>query len=165
MRILISNDGIESVGLKTVERGPFAFRDGAEAGSRIEPSEQRINPKPKFQLPRPASCVAIDRNKEWLELDEFRGDSQMYGAFAQTLAHQRELAGFEIAQAAVNQFAGSTGRTAGEAEAFDEQGAVTRGRGGLQYPGSVNAAADDDYIVLFHCPTLTRNCARMREYA
>ncbi len=75
----------------------------------------------------------------------------MNGAFAQTLAHQRELAGFEIAQAAVNQLARPAGRAAGEAEPFDEQRAVTCGRGGLQYPGTVNAAADDDYIVLFHC--------------
>ena len=74
----------------------------------------------------------------------------MYGALAQTLAHQRELAGFEIAQSAVNQFAGPARRAAGETEPFDEQRAVTRGRGGLQYPGSMNAAADDDYIVLFH---------------
>ena len=33
---------------------------------------------------------------------------------------------------------------------FDEQRAVARGGGGLQYAGSMNAAADDDYIVLFH---------------
>jgi hypothetical protein len=51
----------------------------------------------------------------------------------------------------VNQFARPTGRAAGEAEPFDEQRAVTRSRDGLQYPGSMNAAADDDYIVSFHC--------------
>jgi hypothetical protein len=51
----------------------------------------------------------------------------------------------------VNQLARSAGRAAREAEPFDEQRAVARGRGGLQYTGTVNAAADDDYIVLFHC--------------
>jgi hypothetical protein len=50
----------------------------------------------------------------------------------------------------VDQFAGSARRTAGETEPFDEQSTVARGCGGLQYPRSMDAAADDDYIVLFH---------------
>ena len=64
----------------------------------------------------------------------------------------------------MNQLAGSAGCAAGEADPFDEERAVTRGRGGLQYARTVNAAADDDYIELFHCHTRLRNCARMREY-
>jgi len=77
----------------------------------------------------------------------------VYGTLAQTLAHQRELGGLEIAQSAVNQFAGSAGCAAGKTRPFDEQRGMTRGRGGLQYSRAVDAAADDDYIELFHCHT------------
>ena len=102
---------------ETVERGPFALRHAAEAGAGVEAAEQRVNPESEFQLPGPAPCVAIHRNEKRLELDQLRGDAQVYGALAQTLAHQRELAGFEVAQAAVNQFAGAARRAAGETAA------------------------------------------------
>ena len=149
---MIANDGVETVGLESVERGPFAPGHAAEAGARIESSEQRVHPQSQLELPGPAPRVAVHRNEKRLELDQFRGNSQVNGAFAQALAHQRELAGLEVAQSAVNQFAGSAGRAAGETEPLDEQGAVAGGGGSLQYSGSVNAAADDDYIVLLSLP-------------
>ncbi len=106
------------------------------------PSSAYIH-KPSSQLPGPPPRVAVDGNEEWFELDEFGGDSQMNGAFAQTLAHQRELAGLEIAQPTVNQFARPAGCAAGEPAPFDEQRAVAGGRSRLQYTGSVYASADD----------------------
>ena len=77
-------------------------------------------------------------------------NAQMHRAFPQAFANQRELAGLEIAQAAVDQFAGAARGAARERALFDEQAAVAGGGGGLQHAGSVNAAAHDDHIVFFH---------------
>ena len=164
LRVVIADDGVETAGLESVQRGPFAPGHRAEAGAGIESSQQRVHPQSQLELPGPAPRVAVHRNEKRLELDQFSGNSQVNGAFAQTLSHQRELAGFKVAQSAVNQFAGSAGCAAGETEPLDEQSAMARGCGGLQYSSSVNAAADDDYIVLFHCHKRLRNSARMREY-
>ncbi len=79
-----------------------------------KPPEQRVNPQSELQLPGPPSGVAIHRNEERLELDQLRGDAQMNGALAQALAHQRELAGFQVAQSAVNELAGAARGAAGE---------------------------------------------------
>ena len=94
--------------------------------------------------------------KNGLQLDQLRRDPQVYGALAQTLAHQRELAGLEVAQAAVDELARAARRAAGERTLLDEERAVSGGSGGLQHSGSVDAAAHDDYI---ECSHLTLNRA------
>src|ERR1019366_2503954 len=75
---------------------------------------------------------------------------QKNGALAQAFAYQRELAGLEIAQPAMNQFTGAARSAARKPPLLDEQAAIAGGRGCLQHAGSVYAAADDDHIVFFH---------------
>ncbi len=74
----------------------------------------------------------------------------MYGALPQTLAHQGELPGFQVAQSAMNELAGAARSAGGERLALDQQCAVACRHDSLQHAGAVNAAADDDHIVFFH---------------
>ncbi len=150
LRIMVANHRIEILGLQAIERGPVAARHAAEARSRIKSSEQRVHPESELQLPRPPPGVAIHRNEERLQFDQFGGDAQMNCALAQALAHQGKLSGFQVAQSAMNELAGATRRAAGKRPPFDEQGAVSRSGGSLKYTGAMNTAADDDHIVFFH---------------
>ena len=74
----------------------------------------------------------------------------MNGALSQALADQRELPRFQVAQSAMNEFAGAARGAGGEPLAFDEQCTVSGRHGGLEHAGAMNAAADDDHIVFFH---------------
>jgi len=74
----------------------------------------------------------------------------MHGALAQAFAHQGELAGFEIAQPSMDQFAGAARGAAGETTFLYQQGAMPGRGGGLQHAGAMDAAADDDDVEFFH---------------
>ncbi len=74
----------------------------------------------------------------------------MNGALPQAFAHQRKLAGFQVAQSAMNELAGAARGAGRERFALDEQCAVSGRDGSLEHAGAMNAAADDDHIVFFH---------------
>src|ERR1700722_14920185 len=93
----------------------------------------------------------------------------MNGALAQALANQGKLPGFQVAQSAVNELAGSARCAGRQPLALDEQCAVSGRPGGLQHAGAMNAAADDDHIVFFHlycrlAEGLKSMALRMRDY-
>jgi hypothetical protein len=52
----------------------------------------------------PAPTIRVERDEQRQRADEVRRDAAQQGlALAQRLAHERQLAVFEVAQAAVNQ--------------------------------------------------------------
>src|SRR5262249_28125482 len=136
--------------IQSVERRPCGARHRAKARAGVEAAEQRVHAEPELQLPRTPPGLAVNRNEEWLELDQLRGDPEMDGALAQALAHQRELTRLQVAQSSVNQLARAARGTAGERGLLDQERVVARGGGGLQHTCSVNPSADDRDIVLLH---------------
>ena len=79
-------------------------------------------------------------------LDQMRGQAKQPFALAQRLAHQRDVAMLQIAQAAVDEPAGPVGRAAADIFALDQRHPqAARGRVPRD-ASSINPRANDDQI-------------------
>src|SRR5262249_4688266 len=114
--------------------------------ARTESAERCIERKPDAQLPGTAVSRGIDGNVERLQAHKFRRDSQHDRAFAEALANEPILAAFEIAQAAVDEFARTARRAVTRLALPQQQRRMPRGRNGLRNARTVDAAADNDYV-------------------
>ena len=77
-----------------------------------------------------------------------RGDAEQRLALGERLAHETQRAVLEVAQAAVNQLAGGRRGGAGEIAFLDEQDPEPAPGRIARDPGAVDAAADDEEVVV-----------------
>jgi hypothetical protein len=80
--------------------------------------------------------------------DDVRSRREQHLALDQGLPHEAELVVFEISQAAMDELAGARGGALGEVVLLAEQDAEAAADGIAGDPRAVDAATDDDQVVL-----------------
>ncbi len=108
--------------------------------------EQVVHPHAGRQLPAPEPVAVVHRENERQGPDQVRGDAPEYGAFAQRLEDEPQLAMLEVAEPAVHQAAGAAARAEGQVVLLDEHRAQAPHRGVTRDTGTDNAATDDEEI-------------------
>ena len=81
-------------------------------------------------------------------MDEVRGERDHQLALEQRLAHERQIEVLQVAQPAVHQLAGATGRPGGKVGALDERHAESARSGVERHPRAGDATADHHEIEL-----------------
>src|SRR3990172_11645356 len=123
------------------------MRQGFKMRVAGKSTEQGIKRQTRADHPWRAAGGGVKGNKKWYALHQRGRDAQEDFALAQRFAHEPEMRAFEIAQTAVDEFAGTAGCAAAERLPLQQQRRVSRGRGGLGHADAMNAAADDDNVV------------------
>ena len=89
-----------------------------------------------------------------------RRDGQQHLALGQRLSHQTKFIIFEVAQSAVDQLAAGRGGCAGKIVLLDKQHRQAASCGVACDTGAVDAAANDDKVVLIHAGPVPDRKAR-----
>lgn len=151
----IAVDGIQAVGAQAIQTFPMMAGNAVIARNLVTARKQSIKTQAEANLPRTAAGVAINRQVKGPQPHQFRRQLEQQGALTETFADQGELRAFQIAESAVNEFAGSAGGAGGQRRLFQYQDRMALRRGGLGYARPMNAAAYDYQVV-----TLSQNIPR-----
>jgi hypothetical protein len=115
-----------------------------------------VQPQPHAQHPARRRCGSHGSTKRsgWTRWGACRRTT----AFAQRLAHQAELALFQVAQAAVDQFAAGTGGVRGQVVLFAQHHAQATATGVTGDAGAIDAATDHQQVDVVHRVSASRVC-------
>ena len=138
-----------AAGEQVVERETYGNGDAAAAGAAGPPPGQRLEPHEPGGGGPQAAEPALDRQAEGERPHEVAGEPHEPVPFGEALAHQGELAIFEVAQAAVDE-PGGPGRRAGRDVGRVDDDDRRPGQG--KFPGDrgpVDAGPEDDDRAVF----------------
>lgn len=109
-------------------------------------SDEIVEAEAEADFPEWPGIGGVDWEEKWLRVDEMRGELAEEIAFAAGFGDEGELTMFEIAEAAVDEFAGTTGSAGGEVGLLDQGDAKTTERGVTRDAGAENTAANDQQV-------------------
>ena len=111
-----------------------------------EQRERIVQPHARGQPPERDPVAAVQREHEGQRPHQVRRDAEQDAPLAVGLEHQPEVAGLEVAEAAVHQPARPRAGARAEVVLLDEHRAQPAHRRVACHAGAGNAAADDEQV-------------------
>src|SRR5437773_6125418 len=108
--------------------------------------ERGVEGKTRANQETRSSLAPVVRNQERKGADEFGRQAKKDGPLAQRLAHEPELAGFEITDAAVDQLGGAAARPGSEVAPLEQEHPEPAHRRVARHGCALDAASNDEEI-------------------